>query len=122
MALNQSQVSRNLNAQIVFAGIEFEDLLVLLILAVVGMLIGQFCFPNRYVLFLPMNWAMMLGVAVAGVPGLMLLKYGKPRGYISDLGDSIFKPKAYSCLERSATPKPPYIKTETEPEGRDAED
>lgn len=114
MGLNVSPVSRNLNAPVVFLGLEFEDLLIVLILAVAGMLIGQFVFPDRYLFSLPMNWALMLGVCVISVPGLMILKYGKPRGYSSDLMKWYTKPKAYSCLERPTTEKTPYLRYDSE--------
>ena len=114
MGLNTSHVSRNLNAQVVFLGLELEDLLVLLVFAVGGMLIGQFFFPDRYLFFLPMNWALMIGVCVVGVPGLMVLKYGKPKGYTADLLKWFTKPKAYSCLEPPAKPHTPYIAIDTE--------
>ena len=114
MGLNTSNVSRNLNAQIIFFGLEFGDLLIVGGLGVVGMLVGQFVFPDRYLFFLPMNWALMLAVIVIGVPGLMVLKYGKPKGYTADLFDWFTKPKAYSCLERLTKPYTPYIAIDTE--------
>ena len=53
MPLRVSPVSRNLNAQIMLFGLEFEDLLVITVLGVAAMLIGQFfsriatCFSCR---------------------------------------------------------------------------
>ena len=98
MALRMSNVSRNLNAQVMFLGLEFEDLLVIIVLGVTAMLIGQFFFLDRYLFFLPMNWFLMLMVLVIGVPGLMLFKYGKPRGYLFDLVTFYARPRSYCTL------------------------
>ena len=59
------------------------------------MLVGQFLFSDRYMFFLPMNWFLMLMVLVLGVPGLMLFKYGKPRGYLFDLVLYYGQPRSY---------------------------
>jgi hypothetical protein len=66
-------------------GLEFEDLMVITVLGVAAMLTGQFLFSDRYLFFLPMNWALLLIVIGCSVPALMLLKYGKPRGYTAAL-------------------------------------
>jgi hypothetical protein len=113
MALRMSPVSRNLNATVMFFGLEFEDLLVVIILGVGGMLAGQFFFPDRYVFFLPMNWALLLLVVFTTIPGLMLLKYGKPRGYTAALFNWYTKPRAYSGREPDSVLVRPYIIDET---------
>ena len=64
MSLHVSTVSRNLNAQIMLFGLEFEDLMVITVLGVAAMLIGQFLFSDRYLFFLPMNWALLLIVVL----------------------------------------------------------
>lgn len=109
MPLRVSPVSRNLNAQIMLFGLEFEDLLVITVLGVAAMLIGQFFFSDRYLFFLPMNWALLLIVVCSSVPGLMLLKYGKPRGYTGALFNWYTKPRAYSGLEPDTALLGPYI-------------
>ncbi len=109
MALRMSPVSRNLNAQVMFLGLEFEDLLVIVVLGVAGMLIGQFLFSDRFLFFLPMNWALLLIVVFTSIPGLMLLKYGKPRGYTGALWNWYTKPRAYSGLEPETEQQHPYI-------------
>jgi hypothetical protein len=76
-------------------GLELEDMLFLAMACAIAMLIGQFVFPNRYMFFLPMNWFLMLMVLVIGVPGLMLFKYGKPRGYLFDLVTFYAQPRSY---------------------------
>ncbi len=84
MALRMSPVSRNLHAKVTLLGLEIEDMLFLAMACAIAMLTGQFLFPNRYMFFLPMNWFLMLAVLVLGVPGLVVFKYGKPRGYLLD--------------------------------------
>jgi len=110
MPLRVSPVSRNLNAQIMFLGLEFEDLLIVCVLGVAGMLVGQFCFSDRYLFFLPMNWALLLCVVVTTIPALMLLKYGKPQGYTGALMKWYTTPRAYSCLEPERIQTSPYIR------------
>jgi len=119
MPLRVSTVSRNLNAQIMFFGLEFEDLLIVIVLAVAGMLGGQFFFPDRYVFFLPMNWALFLSVVVTTVPALSLLKYGKPRGYTGALMKWYTTPRAYSGLEPERIQTSPYIRPDGDYEDDD---
>ena len=95
MALRMSPVSRNLHAKVTLLGLEIEDLLFLAMACAIAMLTGEFLFPNRYMFFLPMNWFLMLSVLVLGVPGLVLFKYGKPRGYLLDLMKYYALPRSY---------------------------
>jgi hypothetical protein len=111
MPLRVSPVSRNLNAQIMLFGLELEDLMIVTVLGVAAMLSGQFLFSDRFLFFLPMNWALLLIVIVTSVPGLMLLKYGKPRGYTAALMNWYIKPRAYSGLEPDTKIVGPYIDT-----------
>ena len=99
MALRMSPVSRNLQTKVKMFGLEIEDLLIVSLLAVAAMLGGQFVFPNRFLLGIPMNWALMLLVLCLGVPALSLFKYGKPRGYLGDLINWYDKPRAYAAAE-----------------------
>ena len=85
MALKMSPVSRNLHAKVMMLGLELEDMLLLAMTGAGAMLVGQFFFADRYMFFLPMNWFLLLMVVVVGIPGVMLFKYGKPRGYLLDL-------------------------------------
>jgi hypothetical protein len=109
MPLRVSPVSRNLNARIMMFGLEFEDLLVITVLGVAAMLGGQFFFSDRYLFFLPMNWALLLLVVCTSVPALTVLKYGKPRGYTGALLSWYTKPRAYSGLEHDTEIVGPYI-------------
>jgi hypothetical protein len=105
MNLRLSPVSRNLHAKVTLLGLELEDMLFLAMSCAIAMLVGQFVFPNRYMFFLPMNWFLMLMVLVLGVPGLVLFKYGKPRGYLLDLVTYYGLPRAYcgSARDRKLT-------------------
>ena len=100
MALKMSPVSRNLHAKVTMLGLELEDMLALAMGCAIAMLVGQFFFPDRYMFFLPMNWFLMLLVLVLGVPGLMLFKYGKPRGYLRDLVIYYALPRNYCAFGR----------------------
>jgi hypothetical protein len=98
MALRMSPISRNLHAKVTLLGLELEDMLFLAMACATAMLTGQFLFSDRYMFFLPMNWFLMLMVLVVGVPGLMLFKYGKPRGYLFDLVIFHAQPRSYCTL------------------------
>jgi hypothetical protein len=100
MALRMSPVSRNLHAKVTLLGLEIEDMLFLAMACAVAMLTGQFLLPNRYIFFLPMNWFLMLAVLVLGVPGLVVFKYGKPRGYLLDLVKYYALPQRYCAHAR----------------------
>jgi hypothetical protein len=100
MALRMSPVSRNLHAKVTLLGLELEDMLFLSMACAIAMLVGQFLFPNRYMFFLPMNWLLMLMVLVLGVPGLVVFKYGKPRGYLLDLVTYYGLPRSYCGCSR----------------------
>jgi hypothetical protein len=82
MALRVSPVSRNLAMKVTFLFLEIEDMLALSFMSAISMIVGQWVFPDRYVFGIPMNWFLVLVVLGVGVPGLMLFKYGKPRGYL----------------------------------------
>jgi hypothetical protein len=98
MALRMSPISRNLHAKVTMLGLELEDMLFLAMACAIAMLVGQFLFSDRYMFFLPMNWFLMLMVLVVGVPGLMLFKYGKPKGYLFDLVTFYARPRSYCTL------------------------
>lgn len=98
MALRMSPISRNLHAKVTMLGLELEDMLFLAMACAIAMLVGQFLFSDRYMFFLPMNWFLMLMVLVVGVPGLMLFKYGKPKGYLFDLVTYYARPRSYCTL------------------------
>lgn len=112
MALNLSPVLRNLDPPIIFLGLEVEDFVMVGILGIAAMLFGQFCFSDEVVFGLPMNWALLLVSVPSAVLGLVLLKYGKPRGYTMDLLNWVSKPRAFSGMESSDSPVDPYLNTQ----------
>jgi|SRR5579859_4962596 len=109
MALKMSPVSRNLHAKVMMLGLELEDMLFLAMTGAGAMLVGQFFFADRYMFFLPMNWFLLLMVVVVGVPGLMLFKYGKPRGYLLDLVVYYAMPRSYCALAHDQKLKRDFI-------------
>jgi len=56
-----------------------------------------------------MNWFCFFVVLVIAVPGLLIFKYGKPRGYLKDFLAWHLKPRSYSALERDQQITGPYI-------------
>ena len=80
MALDVTPVYRNLRTRVTFAGLEAEDLFVILAVAVVMNIFGRFL--NREMFGLPMNMVLQYVVPIISVPALMLFKYGKQRGYL----------------------------------------
>jgi len=48
------------------------------------------------------------------VPFLILFKYGRPRGYLTDLVRSFFAPKAWCALERDSELTQAYVVDEEE--------
>lgn len=110
MELVTSPISRNLKTSIRMLGLDIEDLLALGLIAVSSLLIGQFVFPKTMTVFsIPMNWFCFLSVLGVGIPGLMIFKYGKPRGYLKDVLTWHLQPHAYSALDHDTEIKEPYI-------------
>jgi hypothetical protein len=48
-------------------------------------------------------------VPALAVPFLILFKYGRPRGYLTDLVRSFFAPRAWCALERDSELTQPYV-------------
>ena len=110
MALEATSVYRNLGTRVTFLGLEAEDLFAILALAVVSNLLGRFL--DREMLCIPMNVVIQYLVPVLSIPGLMLFKYGKQRGYLKDWVMFHSKPHVYSALERDAELQSSYIRPE----------
>jgi hypothetical protein len=53
-------------------------------------------------------------VPALAVPFLMLFKYGRPRGYLTDLVRSFFAPRAWCALERDSELTHSYVAEERE--------
>ena len=60
MSLQVSPVSRNLHNPVYLMGLEIEDMMIIGVVCILALLGGEFLFPDRYLVFLPLNWALML--------------------------------------------------------------
>jgi hypothetical protein len=112
MALNITQVHRNLAQRVTFLGLEFEDLFVVLGLAAFT---NIFCrFVHREIFGIPMNVFMQYIVPLLAVPFLILFKYGKPRRYLLDFIAYHAKPKVYCGLEPDVEQRDEYLQADWE--------
>ena len=110
MALTVTPVARNLATKVRFLYLEFEDLFVILGLAVVMNVFGRFL--HRDMFGIPMNVFLQYVVPVLSIPALILFKYGKPRGYLRDWLTFHMKPHVYCALERDSEQFAEYLKAE----------
>lgn len=110
MALNVTQVHRNLQQRVTFLYLEFEDLFVVLGLAAITNIFGRYL--DREIFGMPMNIFLQYVVPLLAVPFLVLFKYGKPRGYLMDFISYHTKPKVYCGLERDARQAFEYLAAE----------
>ena len=115
MSLDMTPVHRNLNTKVQFLGLEFEDLILVLALAAAMNLLAHFVSDDAHLFGVPLNIFMEFGVPILTVPCLILFKYGRPRGYLTDLTRSLFAPRAWCALERDSEITQPYILDEEEP-------
>lgn len=114
MALNVTQVHRNLAQRVTFLGLEFEDLFVVLRLAAFT---NIFCrFLDREIFGIPMNVFLQYIVPLLAVPFLILFKYRKPRRYLLDFVAYHSKPKVYCGLEPDLEQDTGYLEAEVEAE------
>ena len=102
MALEVSPVHRNLYTRVTFLSLEFEDLFAVLGLAAVMNIVSRLASGA-------LAATLAYGVPLAVVPLLLILKYGKPRGYLRDLALWHLKPRAYSGAGRDRQLSIPYI-------------
>jgi len=107
MALDVTPVQRNLRTRVTFLGLEAGDLFAILAVAVVSNVLGRFL--HREMFGLPMNMVIQYLVPALSVPGLMLFKYGKQRGYLLDWVQFHTKPHVYSGPERDTKFASPYL-------------
>jgi hypothetical protein len=110
MALTVTPVPRNLATKVTFLYLEFEDLFVILGLAVVMNMFGRFL--RREMFGIPMNVFLQYVVPVLSIPALILFKYGKPRGYLQDWLRFHMKPHVYCALEPDSEQRQEYLKGE----------
>jgi hypothetical protein len=109
MSLQTTPVYRNLQTRVTFLYLEFEDLFVVVILAVLFNILGRFL--DRELFGIPMSLLLQYGVPVLSIPFLILFKYGKPGGYLMDWLSFHFKPRLYCCLESDSEQTCPYLQT-----------
>src|SRR5258708_39046114 len=114
MSLDLTPVHRMLHTKVTFLGLEFEDLILVLALAALMNLLAHFASDSARVFGMPLNVFMEFVVPVLAVPFLILFKYGRPRGYLTDLLRSLFSPKAWCALERDSELTQPYVIEEEE--------
>jgi hypothetical protein len=114
MSLDLTPVHRNLHTKVTFLGLEFEDLILVLALAALMNLAAHFVSANAHVLGMPLNIFMEFVVPALAVPFLILFKYGRPRGYLTDLVRSLLAPKAWCALERDSELTHAYVVDEEE--------
>ena len=114
MSLDMTPVHRNLHTKVTFLGLEFEDLILVLALAAIMNLLAHFVSGNAHVFGMPLNIFMEFVVPALAVPFLILFKYGRPRGYLTDLMRSFLAPKAWCALEPDPELKVPYLVEEEE--------
>ncbi|HVN80189.1 MAG TPA: hypothetical protein VMW38_14425 [Terriglobia bacterium] len=107
MALEPTPVYRNLQTRVTFLYLEFEDLFVVVILAVLFNILGRFI--DREMFGVPMSLSLQYGVPVLSIPFLILFKYGKPGGYLMDWLSFHLKPKVHCCLEGDREQTQPYL-------------
>jgi hypothetical protein len=109
MSLDLTPVHRNLHTKVTFLGLEFEDLILVLALAALMNLLAHFASDSARVFGMPLNVFMEFVVPVLAVPFLILFKYGRPRGYLTDLLRSLFSPRAWCALERDSELRDAYV-------------
>ena len=97
MALEITQVHRNLHTRVTIMYLEFEDIFVILGLAAVTNVLARFF--QRDVGGIPLNVLLQYVVPLAAIPLLMVFKYGKPRRYLFDYIEWHAKPRIYCGME-----------------------
>ena len=114
MSLDLTPVHRNLHTKVTFLGLEFEDLILVLALAALMNLFAHFASDSAHLFGMPLNVFMEFVVPVLAVPFLILFKYGKPRGYLTDLIQFFLAPRAWCALERDSELTQAYIAEDVE--------
>jgi hypothetical protein len=109
MSLELTPVHRNLHTRVTFLGLEFEDLILVLALAALMNLLAHFVSGNAHVFQIPLNIFMEFVVPALAVPFLIVFKYGRPRGYLTDLLQAFLAPKAWCALERDSELRASYL-------------
>ena len=114
MVLNYTPLYRSLRSRVkVFSYLEMEDLMLILVLAALLGLIGNFI-PRKLFGWLDVNLFLQYIVPAIAIPFVMLFKYGKPRGYFRDLLVYHTRPHIYSPGARDRQHARPYFKDAVE--------
>ena len=107
MALEITQVHRNLHTRVTIMYLEFEDIFVILGLAALTNVLARFF--QRDVGGIPLNILLQYVVPLAAIPLLMVFKYGKPRRYLFDYLEWHAKPRIYCGMEPDSQQKTEYL-------------
>ena len=106
MPLKTTPVYRNLRTRVTFLYLEFEDLIVVLLIAPVSFFLGSLF--DRELFGIPMKLVLQWGIPAIAVVLLLTFKYGKPRGYLRDWWIHEVKPHIYCGAERDSKLNKPY--------------
>ena len=107
MSLNKTPVYRNLGVRVTFLYLEYEHLIVVLLIAPVSFFLGSFF--DRELLGIPMKLVLQWGIPGIAILLLLAFKYGKPRGYLGDWWRYQTRPHVYCGLERDSQLNVPYL-------------
>ena len=107
MALDITQVHRNLHTRVTIMYLEFEDIFVILGLAAVMNVLARFF--QRDLGGIPLNVLLQYVVPIAAIPLLMVFKYGKPRRYLFDFLEWHAKPRIYCGMEPDSQQTTEYL-------------
>jgi len=107
MALDITQVHRNLHTRVTIMCLEFEDIFVVLGLAALTNVLARFV--HRDVGGIPLNVLLQYVIPIGAVPLLMVFKYGKPRRYLFDFLEWHTKPRIYCGLEPDSQQTTGYL-------------
>jgi hypothetical protein len=97
MALDKTPVYRNLGTRVTFLYLEYEDLIVVLLIAPMAFFVGSFF--DRELFGVPLKLVLQWGTPAIAILLLLTFKYGKPRGYLRDWWTYQTKPHVYCGLE-----------------------
>jgi hypothetical protein len=107
MTLDKTPVYRNLGTRVTFLYLEYEDLIVVLLIAPVAFFVGSFF--DRELFGVPLKLVLQWGTPAIAVLLLLMFKYGKPRGYLRDWWTYQTKPHVYCGLEPDSRLTTSYV-------------
>jgi hypothetical protein len=87
--------------------LEYEDLMVVLLIAPVAFFLGGFF--EREIFGIPMKLVLQWGVPAITVTFLLTFKYGKPRSYLRDWWNYQTMPHVYCGIERDSRINTAYL-------------